>query len=69
MKFFSGTKTPRSYQVILAASELGPYVPGLGQAYHTSILVDNMEPMAQGSAFVVECLRPVWGLGRLSFRH
>mmetsp|Transcript_65343 Transcript_65343/g.156066 ORF Transcript_65343/g.156066 Transcript_65343/m.156066 type:complete len:223 (-) Transcript_65343:120-788(-) len=43
MKFFSGTKTPRSYQVILAASELGSYVPGLGQAYHTSILVDNME--------------------------
>mmetsp|Transcript_65676 Transcript_65676/g.154525 ORF Transcript_65676/g.154525 Transcript_65676/m.154525 type:complete len:227 (+) Transcript_65676:67-747(+) len=39
----SKPKTPRSYQVILAASELGPYVPGLGQAYHTSILVDNVE--------------------------
>lgn len=30
-------------QVMLAASELGPYIPGIGQAYHTSVLVDHDE--------------------------
>ncbi|CAJ1406201.1 unnamed protein product [Effrenium voratum] len=44
MRFFSTkAKKPHTYQVVLAASELGPYVPGLGQAFHTSVLVDNVE--------------------------
>lgn len=34
-------------QVMLAASELGPYIPGLGQAYHTSVLIDNEELLGE----------------------
>ena len=38
----------RSCQVMLAASELGPYIPGIGQAYHTSVLIDNEESSSPG---------------------
>jgi hypothetical protein len=33
---------------MLAASELGPYIPGIGQAYHTSVLIDNEESRTPG---------------------
>jgi len=33
---------------MLAASELGPYIPGIGQAYHTSVLIDNEESSSPG---------------------
>lgn len=37
----------RAKKVMLAASELGPYIPGIGQAYHTSVLIDNEESVTQ----------------------
>ena len=33
---------------MLAASELEPYIPGIGQAYHTSVLIDNEESRTPG---------------------
>ncbi|CAK9098095.1 unnamed protein product [Durusdinium trenchii] len=53
MLFSSTSSTPRTYQVMLAASELGPYIPGLGQAYHTSVLIDNEEYQFDGNGICV----------------
>lgn len=51
--FSSRMKTPTTHQVMLAASELGPYIPGIGQAYHTSVLIDNEEYQFDGSGICV----------------